>query len=107
MCGAAARTLRQGWRADAARGIVEGCADATRRPPRTAEDVMSGSVARITQISARSDVSFDDAVKTGIERASETLRNLTGAWVKEQKVEVRDGKIVAWQVALEVTFVLD
>ncbi|KRC35900.1 dodecin family protein [Oerskovia jenensis] len=68
---------------------------------------MSGSVARITQISARSDVSFDDAVKTGIERASETLRNLTGAWVKEQKVEVRDGKIVAWQVALEVTFVLD
>ncbi|WP_225220313.1 dodecin family protein [Oerskovia merdavium] len=71
------------------------------------EDVMSGSVARITQISARSDVSFDDAVKTGIERASETLRNLTGAWVKEQKVEVRDGKIVAWQVALEVTFVLD
>ncbi|RXR26218.1 dodecin domain-containing protein [Oerskovia turbata] len=68
---------------------------------------MSGSVARITQISARSDVSFDDAVKTGIERASETLRNLTGAWVKEQKVEVRDGRIVAWQVALEVTFVLD
>ena len=68
---------------------------------------MSGSVARITQISARSNVSFDDAVKTGIERASETLRNLTGAWVKEQKVEVRDGKIVAWQVALEVTFVLD
>ncbi|GAA1404572.1 MULTISPECIES: dodecin family protein [Oerskovia] len=68
---------------------------------------MSGSVARITQISARSDVSFDDAVKTGIERASETLRNLTGAWVKEQKVEVRDGKIVVWQVALEVTFVLD
>ncbi|MBE7699982.1 dodecin domain-containing protein [Oerskovia sp. Sa1BUA8] len=68
---------------------------------------MSGSVARITQISARSDVSFDDAVKTGIERASATLRNLTGAWVKEQKVEVRDGKIVAWQVALEVTFVLD
>ncbi|MNW58526.1 hypothetical protein D3C74_363990 [compost metagenome] len=52
-------------------------------------------------------MSFDDAVKTGIERASETLRNLTGAWVKEQKVEVRDGKIVAWQVALEVTFVLD
>ncbi|MFD6094059.1 dodecin family protein [Oerskovia sp. NPDC060338] len=68
---------------------------------------MSGSVARITQISARSDVSFDDAVTTGIERASSTLRNLTGAWVKEQKVEVRDGKIVAWQVALEVTFVLD
>ncbi|MEK8228490.1 dodecin family protein [Oerskovia sp. M15] len=68
---------------------------------------MSGSVARITQISARSEVSFDDAVKVGIERASETLRNLTGAWVKEQKVEVRDGKIVTWQVALEVTFVLD
>ncbi|WP_265522132.1 dodecin family protein [Oerskovia flava] len=68
---------------------------------------MSGTVARITNISARSETSFEDAVRIGVERASSTLRNVSGAWVKDQKVEVRDGHIVAWQVALEVTFVLD
>ncbi|NLD76397.1 MAG: dodecin domain-containing protein [Acidimicrobiales bacterium] len=67
----------------------------------------AGSVARITEISARSDSSFDDAVKVGVERANATLRNVTGAWVKEQKVEVANGGIVTWQVILQVTFVLD
>ena len=65
------------------------------------------SVARITTISARSETSFDDAVAAGVARASETLRHVSGAWVKDQKVEVQDGKIVEWQVALEVTFVLE
>ena len=65
------------------------------------------SVARITTISARSDTSFDDAVAAGVARANETLRHVSGAWVKDQKVEVDSGKIVAWQVALEVTFVLE
>jgi flavin-binding protein dodecin len=66
-----------------------------------------GSVARITNISARSETSFEDAVRLGISRANQTLRNVSGAWVKDQKVEIRDGQIVAYQVALEVTFVLD
>jgi flavin-binding protein dodecin len=66
-----------------------------------------GSVARITNISARSETGFDDAVRTGIKRANETLRNVTGAWVKDQKVEIRDGQITAYQVAMEVTFILD
>ena len=65
------------------------------------------SVARITTISARSETSFDDAVAAGVARASETLRHVSGAWVKDQKVEVQEGRIVAWQVALEVTFVLE
>jgi flavin-binding protein dodecin len=65
------------------------------------------SVARITQISARSENGFEDAVRVGIDRANATLRNVTGAWVKEQKVEVEGGQISAYQVALEVTFVLD
>jgi hypothetical protein len=68
---------------------------------------MPSSVARITHISAQSDASFDDAVRAGIARASETLRNISGAWVKEQKVEVRDGQVVGWRVVLEVTFVLE
>jgi hypothetical protein len=70
------------------------------------EENMS-SVARITTISARSETSFDDAVAVGVARASETLRNVSGAWIKDQKVEVKDGRIVEWQVALEVTFVLE
>ena len=65
------------------------------------------SVARITTLSANSKTSFDAAIKEGIERATRTLRNVTGAWVKEQKVEISDGTVVAWHVVLEVTFVLD
>ncbi|WP_154796107.1 dodecin family protein [Occultella kanbiaonis] len=68
---------------------------------------MAASVARVTTITARSDTSFDDAVKAGVERSAKTLRNVSGAWVKDQKVELTDGVATAWQVVLEVTFVLD
>lgn len=66
-----------------------------------------GSVARITTLNVRSGKSFEDAVKIGIDRAHQTLRGISGAWVKEQKVEVSDGAITAWSVVLEVTFVLE
>ena len=65
------------------------------------------SVARITEISATSEKSFDDAVKTGVKRASQTLRNVTGAWVQDQEVSVKKGKISQYRVKLRVTFVLD
>lgn len=66
------------------------------------------SVARISEISARSEKSFEDAVKVGVARASETLRNLQSAWVKDQKVEIgADGRITEYEVNLKVTFVLD
>jgi hypothetical protein len=65
------------------------------------------SVARITTLSSNSKTSFDAAIKEGIDRANKTLRNVTGAWVKEQKVEISDGAVVAWHVVLEVTFVLE
>lgn len=68
---------------------------------------MTSSIARVTTITARSDASFEDAIQAGVGRAAETLRNVSGAWVKEQKVEVADGAISAYQVVLEVTFVLD
>lgn len=77
------------------------------RPAPANEEVVMSTVARITSISSRSEISFDDAVKGGIERASATLRNVSGAWVKEQKVEITDGAITGYQVVLEVTFVLD
>lgn len=65
------------------------------------------SVARVTTITARSTTSFEDAIRKGVERSNETLRNVSGAWVKEQQVLVVDGGITEWQVTLEVTFVLD
>ena len=65
------------------------------------------SVARVTEISSRSDQSFEDAMRTGIERANRTLRNVKGAWVKEQQVDIEDGKVIGYKVNLLVTFVLD
>jgi hypothetical protein len=65
------------------------------------------AVARVTEISSTSSKSFDDAVQEGIARAAKTLRNVRGAWVKEQRVDVKDGKITEYQVNLMVTFVLD
>ncbi len=66
-----------------------------------------GTVARVTEISAVSPNGFEDAIKVGVDRASQTLRNITSAWVKEQRVEISDGAIVNYQVNLMVTFVLD
>lgn len=64
------------------------------------------SVARITEIIASSTKSFEDAVKNGIKRANETLDNIQGAWVQDQKVICEDGKIKEFRVSLKVTFVL-
>ena len=65
------------------------------------------SVAKITEISATSKVGFEDAIKSGIERACKTLKNVRGAWVNGQKVDIEKGKIVSYRVDLKVTFVLE
>jgi len=65
------------------------------------------SVARVTEISATSTESFDDAVRQGIARASRTLRGIKSAWVKEQSVSVENGEIAHFQVNMMVTFLLD
>jgi len=66
------------------------------------------SVARVTEISARSEIGFEDAVKVGIERAAQTLRNLRSAWIKEQEVTLApDGTITGYEVIMKVTFVLE
>ena len=64
------------------------------------------AVARITEIKASSTKSFDDAVKEGVARASETLENITSAWVASQEVKVTNGKIAEYRVLLKVTFIL-
>ena len=65
------------------------------------------SVARVTEITATSTVSFEDAIDTGIERATKTLRNVRSAWIKEQQVRVSGGSISEYQVNMLVTFVLE
>jgi dodecin len=65
------------------------------------------SIARITEISANSEESFEDAIQQGVARASETLHGIRSAWVKEQEVEIKDGKITGYKVIMKITFVLD
>jgi len=65
------------------------------------------SVAKITEITATSTKSFEDAIENGIARASKTLDNVEGAWVKSMKVDVEGGKVAQYRVGLKVTFVLN
>ena len=64
------------------------------------------SVARVTEITAASRKSFEDAIRLGIARANKTLKNVKGAWIKSQKVEIQNGKIAEYRVTMKVTFVL-
>jgi dodecin len=65
------------------------------------------TVARITEISSISPKSFEDAVVIGVERANKTLKNVKGAWLKDQEVNVENGKITGYKVILKITFVLE
>ena len=65
------------------------------------------SVAKIIEISSQSPTSFDDAIREGIARASKTVKNIKTAWIKEQQVLVKDGKVVGYRVDMKVTFVLN
>jgi flavin-binding protein dodecin len=65
------------------------------------------AVARVTEITAGSKKSFEDAVEKGIARANKTLKNVSGAWIQDQKVEISKGKIVEYRVNMKVTFVLE
>jgi len=64
------------------------------------------TVAKVTEITSNSPKSFEDAVDSGIDRASKTLKNITSAWVADQSVTVEDGKVTSYNVRLKVTFVL-
>ena len=64
------------------------------------------SVARVTEITSSSTKSFDDAVQVGIKRANKTLKNVMGAWIRDQKVVVEGGKITQYRVTMRITFVL-
>ena len=65
------------------------------------------AVAKVSEISATSTKSFEDAIQTGLARAHQTIRNIRSAWIKEQQVRLEKGVIVEYQVNMLVTFVLD
>jgi flavin-binding protein dodecin len=65
------------------------------------------TVARVTELSATSDQSFEDAVNLAVKRATSTLRNVEGAWVKDQNVLIENGNITGYKVNLAITFVLE
>ena len=65
------------------------------------------SIAKVSEISATSTKSFEDAIQQGLARANKTLRNVRSAWIKEQQVRVADGAITEYQVNMMVTFVID
>jgi flavin-binding protein dodecin len=83
------------------RAVRLGC----RNPPAPTEE-RTMTVARITEISSVSSKSFEDAIVQGVERANKTLKNVKGAWVKDQEVNIDNGKISGYKVILKVTFVL-
>ena len=64
------------------------------------------SVARVTEITSSSPKSFDDALREGLARANKTLQNVTGAWIKEQEVVAKNGKITEYRVRMKISFVL-
>ena len=65
------------------------------------------AVAKVSEITSESNISFEDAIQQGIDRASKTIRGIRGAWVKEQKVKVENGKVASYRVDMKITFVLD
>jgi flavin-binding protein dodecin len=65
------------------------------------------SVAKVSEVTATSKVSFEDAIQKGLKRASKTIRNIRSAWIKEQQVRLDKGKITEYQVNMLLTFVLE
>ncbi len=65
------------------------------------------AVARVLELSSTSEKSFEDAIEQGVNRATRTLRHVTSAWIKEQRVDLQEGRIVRYQVNMLVTFVLE
>jgi hypothetical protein len=65
------------------------------------------TVAKVSEITSTSGKSFADAIDRGIKRASRTLKNITGAWIADQEVEVEKGRVKTYRVRMRVTFVLE
>jgi dodecin len=65
------------------------------------------TIARVTEITSSSKKSFEDAINNGVERANKTLKNISGAWVKDQEVGIKNGKVYEYRVKMKITFILE
>ena len=65
------------------------------------------TVAKVSEITSTSSKGFEDAIQKGIKRASKTLKNITGAWIADQEVEIEKGRVTTYRVRMRVTFVLE
>jgi dodecin len=95
-------------------GVVQGrCFDLSKKrritinPNQGQNSERAMTVAKVIEISAESGESFEDAIRNGIEHAGDSIRNVEGAWIKEHKVVVKDGRISAFRVGMKVTSVRD
>lgn len=64
------------------------------------------SVAKTIEVTASSEKGFEDAIRQGVAKAAETLENITGAWVMDQSVKVKKGKVAEYTVRMKLTFIL-
>lgn len=64
------------------------------------------AIAKVIEVISSSNSGFEDAVSSGIAKAAETVDNIEGAWVKDTKVTVSNGKISEWRVILSITFIV-
>lgn len=64
-------------------------------------------IARVTEITSGSAKSFEDAIEKGVKRASKTIRNIEGAWVQDQKVIIKKGKVTEYRVSMKLSFLLE
>ncbi|HCK81448.1 MAG TPA: dodecin family protein [Candidatus Competibacter sp.] len=65
------------------------------------------AIAKVIEVISASNTSFDDAIRQGIERASDTVSDIQGAWIKDQSIELKDGKISQYKVIMRLTFLVD
>lgn len=65
------------------------------------------TIAKVIEVNSSSTKSFEDAIQSGITKVSETVKNIQGAWINEQKVVVKDNKITEYRVNLKISFVVD
>lgn len=65
------------------------------------------AIAKVIEVISSSSTSFDDAIKQGIERAADTLSGIQGAWIKDQSIDLKDGKISQYKVIMRLTFLVD
>jgi dodecin len=89
------------------RALVSHIREATKPGKLECKEADAMSVARVTELSATSETSFEDAINEAVARATKTLRGVEGAWVKDQNVLIEDGNIVGYKVNVEVTFLLE